>query len=125
MEFAFWKKCDFQIHTPRDPNWVGARPFGVGDIVPETGVAASVADVDTARRTWASTFVDQCVAKELGAIAITDHHEMTMIPYVQSEIAARMEADPEFDLWLFPGMELTASGGKQCLILFDEWEPNT
>ena len=119
MEFAFWKKCDFQIHTPRDPNWVGERPFGVGDIIPETGVAASQADVALVRKGWAGSFVDQCIAKGLGAIAITDHHEMTMVPYVQAEIAARKETDSKFDLWLFPGMELTASNGKQCLILFD------
>jgi chromosome segregation protein len=44
---------------------------------------------------------------------------MTMVPYVQAELAKRRAAAPPFDLWLFPGMELTASGGVQCLILFD------
>lgn len=63
--------------------------------------------------------MDQCVAKGLEAVALTDHHEMIMVPYVQQEIATRRKANPDFDLWLFPGMELTASGGKQCLILFD------
>ena len=44
---------------------------------------------------------------------------MVMVPYVQRAIQERKQADPGVDLWLFPGMELTASGGKQCLIIFD------
>ncbi|MDE0624369.1 MAG: AAA family ATPase [Bryobacterales bacterium] len=44
---------------------------------------------------------------------------MVMVPYVQKAIEVRKETDPNLDLWLFPGMELTASGGKQCLIIFD------
>ena len=42
-----------------------------------------------------------------------------MVPYVQRAIEERKQADPDFDLWFFPGMELTAKGGKQCLIIFD------
>ena len=75
--------------------------------------------MNAARARWAEEFVDQSVAKGLQAVALTDHHEMTMVPYVQSAILERKSADPDFDLWLFPGMELTARGGKQCLILFD------
>ena len=119
MSFAFWRKCDLQVHTPRDPNWAGERPIGVGETIKETGVEATAGDVDAARVQWANEFVDQCVAKGLEAIALTDHHEMVMVPYVQQAIADREKADPDFNLWLFPGMELTASGGKQCLIIFD------
>lgn len=119
MSFAYWKKCDFQVHTPRDPNWKGDRPVGVGETINETGVKATAVDVDTARAQWANEFVEQCIAKELEAVALTDHHEMVMVPYVQQAIADRKKNDPDFDLWLFPGMELTASGGKQCLIIFD------
>ena len=64
-------------------------------------------------------FVDQCVTKALRAVALTDHHEMVMVPYVQRAIKERTQADPDFDLWFFPGMELTTSGGHQCLIIFD------
>ncbi|CAA2144946.1 hypothetical protein MBLL_04066 [Methylobacterium bullatum] len=42
-----------------------------------------------------------------------------MIPYVQRAVAERKLADANFDLWVFPGMELTTRGGVQCLILFD------
>ena len=119
MSFACWRKCDFQVHTPRDPNWTGTRPLGLGDTVSETGASATTADVEVGRAEWAKTFVDQCVTKDLRAVALTDHHEMVMVPYVQRAIEERRQADPYFDLWLFPGMELTASGGKQCLIIFD------
>lgn len=119
MTFAHWRKCDFQLHTPRDPNWQGARPIGVGDPDPATRQAADRAAVDAVRRQWAKEFIDRCVARGLKAVALTDHHEMVMIPYVQQDIADRVAADAAFDLWLFPGMELTAAGGKQCLILFD------
>ena len=44
---------------------------------------------------------------------------MIMVPYVQRAIEARKKSDPSFDLWLFPAMELTVRGGKQCLIIFD------
>lgn len=117
--YAFWRKCDLQVHSPRDPNWSGTRPFGEGDISAATGHAVTEAEIDAARMQWASTFIDHCVAKGLTAIALTDHHEMTMVSYVQREIKRRVEADATFDLWLFPGMELTANGGVQCLILFD------
>ncbi|MGA3342170.1 MAG: AAA family ATPase [Methylocella sp.] len=119
MTFAYWRKCDFQVHSPRDPNWTGARPIGQGEEIARTSAKATAQDVDAARAVWAKNFVDQCVVKGLEAVALTDHHEMIMVPYVQQEIANRKHADPDFDLWLFPGMELTASGGKQCLIIFD------
>ena len=119
MTFAYWRKCDFQVHTPRDPNWTGPRPIGQGEEMAGTGGKATVQDVDAARAAWAKGFVNQCLTKGLEVVALTDHHEMIMVPYVQQEIAARKMADPNFDLWLFPGMELTASGGRQCLIIFD------
>jgi chromosome segregation protein len=117
MSFAYWRKCDFQLHSPRDPNWVGLRPVGLGDDL--NGQPATVADVDRERQLWADSFVDGCVSRGLEAIGLTDHHEMVMVPYVQEAIARRKAADRSVDLWLFPGMELTARGGVQCLILFD------
>ncbi len=109
----------FSGATPRDPNWTGPRPIGQGEEITAGGAKATAQDVDAARAAWAKDFVDQCIAKGLEAVALTDHHEMIMVSYVQQEIAARQKTDPGFDLWLFPGMELTASGGKQCLIIFD------
>lgn len=119
MSFAYWRKCDFQVHTPRDPAWVGVRPCGQGDIIDNDGTKSTSNDVDIARALWADAFLDQCVAKGLEAIALTDHHEMIMVTYVQQAIARRKNVYANFDFWLFPGMELTASGGVQCLMIFD------
>ena len=83
------------------------------------GKPATAEDIEVARTEWAKVFVDQCVTKGLRAVALTDHHEMVMVPYVQRAIEECRQADPDLDLWFFPGMELTASGGKQCLIIFD------
>lgn len=117
MNFASWRKCDFQLHTPRDPNWNGKRPVGLGDET-DNGPATQT-DVDAARIAWANDFINICLKRDLRAVAITDHHEMVMIPYVQSAISQRLSEDAKFDLWLFPGMELTCRNGVQCLILFD------
>lgn len=35
MNYAHWKKCDFQVHTPRDSNWTGARPIVSKDYILE------------------------------------------------------------------------------------------
>lgn len=119
MTYASWKKCDFQVHSPRDPNWVGARPVGSGEVDPATGQPVLPAQIEAARAQWADEFVGQCADRGLQAVALTDHHEMIMIPYVMRAISSRMKADPGFSLWLFPGMELTCRGGVQCIILFD------
>jgi type III restriction enzyme len=117
MSFAYWCKCDFQVHTPRDPNWQGPRPVGLGE--DNGGQPACAADVDAGRQGWAEDFVQQCARRGLEAIAITDHHEMVMIPYIKSAIDAERARNGEFDLWLFPGMELTCRNGVQCLLIFD------
>ena len=98
---------------------MGPRPVGLDNAVGENGAPATAADVEAARAEWAKAFVDRCVSRGLQAVALTDHHEMVMVPYVERAIQERKQADPGVDLWLFPGMELTASGGKQCLIIFD------
>ncbi len=102
MNYAYWRKCDFQVHSPRDPNWTGPSLAG-----------------DAERLQWAREFIDQCVSKQLKAVALTDHNDMVMAPFVQKAIEERKGNDPEFDLWFFPGMEITARGRKQCIIIFD------
>ena len=117
MSFAYWRKCDFQIHTPRDNGWIGPRPIGLGDNL--NGSLAIEAQIFAQRMDWATGFVEACAQRGLEAVALTDHHEMVMVPYVKEAIRARKAQDPEFDLWLFPGMELTCHGGVQCLLIFD------
>lgn len=103
---AVWKKCDFQIHTPRDTQWSGAR-FGGG-----------TPDLEAAREQWADDFIGACIARGLGAIAITDHHEFCFVPYIQRAVA-RLAATADRRPWLFPGIEVTCTDSVQCIVLFD------
>ena len=103
---ATWRKTDFQIHTPRDAGWKGARyPGGT----PEN---------EASRHVWARRFLEEALARGISAIAITDHHDVAMIPYVQTVL----NEDPDLRdrIWFFPGMEVTCKDSVQCLILFDQ-----
>jgi chromosome segregation protein len=102
---AVWKRTDFQIHTPRDPQWSGSPNLPGG-----------TPQLEAARDDWADGFVAKCVDAGLDAIAITDHHDLCMIEYVQRAID-RLPNDASKP-WLFPGMEVTCSDAVQCLVLF-------
>jgi chromosome segregation protein len=104
---AQWRKCDFQIHSPRDEQWSGLRS------------ASNSQDVDVARKEWAEEFVSECVSRGLGAIAITDHHDTVFIPVIQAAIDQLGYSD---SLWFFPGIEVTCNDASQCLLIF---EPRT
>jgi chromosome segregation protein len=101
---AVWMKCDFQIHSPRDPNWNGEKFAGGG---PQD---------EAKRQKWANDFIDACIDRDLSAVAITDHHDFTFITYVQRSIKER---SLQGKLILFPGMEITCNDSSQCLVLFD------
>ncbi len=101
---AIWMKCDFQVHTPRDSNWQGEKLLG-GD-----------AESEARREAWAGNLVDALQQKGLAAVAITDHHDCSFIPYVQNVLKGRGLEDRIF---LFPGMEVTCDDSSQCLVLFD------
>ena len=110
---AHFHACDFQVHTPRDANWIGAR-----------------AATDDERKAYADELIQACRAKGLAAIAITDHHDFTFFPFVRQAAAA--EVDPTGSpipaaqqIAVFPGVELTLSSPPcQALLLlsadFDE-----
>jgi chromosome segregation protein len=103
---AIWKKCDFQVHTPRDPQWGGSDHLPGG----------SESD-ESAREAWADQLVAHCIGSGLQAIAITDHHDFCFVEYVRRAIARL--SDPSTGPWLFPGIEVTCDDAVQCLILFD------
>jgi chromosome segregation protein len=103
---AVWKKTDFQIHTPRDPQWSGSPHM--------TGGSGAEEDV---RQAWMDAFIQTCVDKGLHAIAITDHHDFCFIPYAQKAIANLPDGSKK--PWLFPGMEITCNDAVQCIALFD------
>ncbi|HEA19808.1 MAG TPA: hypothetical protein ENH87_02690 [Pricia antarctica] len=100
--------CDFQVHTPRDINWSGNK-----------------ATLDTDRNQYAERFVLACREKNVNAVAITDHHDLTFFSYIKN--AAQNEVDatgtPISDgkkLVVFPGIELTLSNPPcQALLILD------
>lgn len=104
---AHYFKTDLQVHTPRDGRWKGKRP---------------VSDED--RERYARKFVSACRAKGLQAVAITDHHDVALLPFIRAaavtEIGAGGRPLPaEQQLVVFPGVELTLAVPCQALLLFD------
>jgi len=102
---AIWKKTDFQIHTPRDPQWNGPH------------YAGGTADTEAAREKWADDFLAECIHRGLAAVAITDHHDFCFVPYVQRAVMRISQEDKR--PWVFPGTEVTCNDSAQCLVLFD------
>ena len=75
---AHFHRCDFQVHTPRDPQWHGPRPTTADE-----------------RRVFAERFVAACREKGLQAVAITDHHDLALFPAIKQ--AAQNEKDAAGD----------------------------
>ena len=100
-------RADFQVHTPRDTQWSGPRPAGVGD-----------------RDTWADAFVAAARDKGLHAVAITDHHDFAYFPHIKRAAAREKRPDgsgvPEGErLVVFPAVELTLSVPCQAIMILD------
>ncbi|MCJ2044139.1 AAA family ATPase [Methylobacterium sp. J-078] len=100
-------RVDFQCHTPRDRGWKGSPPLPGG--TPE---------LEDRRHAWADAFVAAAVAKGLHGIAVTDHHDVALLPYVIA--AAGRSGHP---LVVFPGLEITCKDAVQCLALLDPSSP--
>ncbi|MGJ4892597.1 TrlF family AAA-like ATPase [Bradyrhizobium sp. HKCCYLRH3099] len=98
---TLWIKTDFQCHSPRDQSWTEAPQLPGG-----------AADLEAARDAWALSFIEQCRAAKLGAVAITDHHDATFVPYVQ-------RAATGSSVTVFPGIEVSCNDNTQCLAIFD------
>lgn len=109
---AKFRKCDLQIHSPRDSGWEGKRP--------EDGIQIHDRNARAeARLAYCKSFITKCLAEGLQAIAVTDHHEGV---YCYCIIKAKEEMEAEqgpIDLWIFPAMELTCKDSCQALIIFD------
>jgi len=104
---AHFYQCDLQVHTPRDPKWVGLNCVS-----------------DDEREDYAKRFVDACRKKSIHAVGITDHHDMTFVQYIRDAAANETdengnEIDKRDRLVVFPGMELTLSIPCQALLLLD------
>jgi len=105
---AHFRKCDFQVHTPRDLGWVGKDAI-----------------TDEERIAYADELIQACRAKGLGAIAITDHHDFAFFPYIrkaaQNELDVNGKSVPQDQqITVFPGIELTLTAPNcQALLLLD------
>lgn len=104
---AHYFRCDFQVHSPRDNQWTGPQPTD-----------------DAGRAAYATSLVSACRESGIQAIAITDHHDFTFVPFVRAAASAEVPDDgsvlPESDrLVVFPGLELTLGVPCQALLLLD------
>jgi chromosome segregation protein len=69
------------------------------------------------RDDWAALFIAECRSRNLELVSITDHHDMTFVPYV-----LKAAAGDKFTL-VIPGVEVTCNDNTQCLVLFDPAAP--
>lgn len=104
---AHFRRCDFQVHTPRDPNWAGAKPSSEAD-----------------RRRYADEFVLACRTKGLNSVAITDHYDFAFVDFIREAAARETREDGstipnEERLVVFPGLELTLAVPCQALLILD------
>ncbi|MFW8602149.1 TrlF family AAA-like ATPase [Desulfobacterota bacterium M19] len=103
-----YKKCDLQVHSPRDRNWQGGNKV-----------------TDEERKEYSKKFIKECRDAGLSAVAISDHHDMVFFEYIK--IAANEELDEIGNpisgnerIVIFPGIELTLSTPPcQGLVIFD------
>lgn len=100
-------RVDFQVHSPRDLEWVGPRPIEY-----------------EARMEHARDFVRTCRQKGIQAVAITDHHDICFVKYyqlaAQEDHGALTAITPQLqDPVIFPGIELTLKIPCQVIVLLD------
>lgn len=74
--------------------------------------------MEALRHAWADGFIAAAVDKGLHGIAVTDHHDVALLPYV-IEAAERSQ----HSIVVFPGVEITCRDGVQCLTLLDPSSP--
>lgn len=99
-------RADFQVHTPRDTQWDGVRP--------------SVAERDV----WAASFVSAARSQGLNAVAISDHHDFALFPFIKNAAVAERSTEgtpvsPREQLTVFPALELTLSVPCQAILILD------
>lgn len=90
-----YKKCDLQVHSPRDRNWKGS------DCVTQEE-----------REAYSKAFVKECRAAGINAVAVTDHHDMVFFEYIKAASKAELDEGGDLvpndqQLVVFPGIELT------------------
>lgn len=104
---AHFRRCDLQVHTPRDARWGGPD---------------CISDDD--RKAYAGTLVAAAREKGIQALAITDHHDVCFIDYVRKAALEEVMHDgtpvPDAErIVVFPGIELTLAVPCQALLILD------
>ena len=91
---ARWWKFDFHTHTP-------ASDFEIKDIDPED---------------WLKAFME----KEIDCLAVTDHNSGGWIDLLKTKLEELKHRQPPWyrPLYLFPGVEISASGPAHILAIF-------
>jgi chromosome segregation protein len=109
-----YKKCDLQVHSPRDRNWKGNSCV-----------------TEEERETYSKAFVKECRVAGVNAVSITDHHDMVFFEYIKAAAKAELDEDgnpiPNHQqLVVFPGIELTFhQPPMQGLLILDADFPET
>ncbi|WP_282165088.1 TrlF family AAA-like ATPase [Cellulophaga baltica] len=121
---AKFYRCDFQVHSPRDIAWTGAR-FGVNVEQIASLTQAEKQEIDENRKQFCKEYLDKISKAGIDAIAMTDHHDVVFVQHLrkiakeQNEIHELM-GEPEKMVTVFPGIELSLSNpASQVIIVFD------
>lgn len=109
---AHFYRCDFQVHTPRDLHWAGPD-----------------ATSDDERLNYGRRLVEACRERGIQALAVTDHHCMTFLPFIRKAATEETKhdgsaLDDRDRLVVFPGMELTLGVPCQAILIFDAEFPD-
>src|SRR5258707_10037460 len=97
-----------------------SKTASVGSIsrLPATDIENTVVNsLNERRKAWATGFISACVDRGITAVAITDHHDVALTPYIQAAAEAADKA-----VIVYHGLEITCSDDAQCLAIF---EPST
>jgi chromosome segregation protein len=121
---AHFYKCDFQVHTPRDRAWTGAK-FGVATNEIEALSATEKQKITNDRIQFAKEYLEKIRNAGLNVIAITDHHDVGFVKTIRKVAEQEnsvFKTTSQFSkiITILPGIELTlANPASQCLLIFD------
>lgn len=99
---ARWWKFDFHTHTPASRDFL-------------EGCEQQVKD-EVTPKLWLQKFME----REIDCVAITDHNSGVWIDRLKSALGELEQENPDWyrPLHLFPGVEISASGGVHILAIF-------
>lgn len=102
-----WWKFDFHTHTPASKDFLGGNQEAKDRITPEF---------------WLRKFME----KQIDCVAVTDHNSGAWIDKLKEKLEELKQEKPDWHrpLHLFPGVEISASGGVHILAIFDPEKGN-